>query len=63
MICVLRTTALDKERLGAFVRYLDTAAHSIRSDHHIANEDTARKMSGLAGRQPTCEVVYGFLER
>lgn len=35
-LCICLDSA-DKERLGAFVRYLDTAAHSICLDHHITN--------------------------
>lgn len=52
----------DKERLGAFAVYLDTAKKSICLDHHITNTGYAQENTVHADASSTCEVLYGFLE-
>ena len=61
-LCICLDSA-DKERLGAFVRYLDTAAHSICLDHHITNRGYCEENAVLPDASSTCEVIYGFLEK
>ncbi len=53
----------DKERLGAFGVYLDTAKHSICLDHHVTNRGYAEENFIRAGVSSTCEVLYEFLEQ
>lgn len=52
----------DKERLGSFGVYLETAKESICLDHHITNVGYARENFVLAGVSSTCEVLCGFLD-
>ncbi len=53
----------DKERLGAFAVYLDSAEKSICLDHHITNKGYAQENFVKADASATCEVLYGFLDR
>lgn len=52
----------DRERLGSFGVYLETAKESICLDHHITNVGYARENFVLAGVSSTCEVLCGFLD-
>lgn len=51
----------DKERLGAFARYLDGAGRSICIDHHITNTGYAGENVVEADASSTCEVLFGLL--
>ena len=61
-LCICLDSA-DKERLGAFGRYLETAAHSICLDHHITNRGYCEENAVVPDASSTCEVIYGFLEK
>lgn len=52
----------DRERLGEYVVYLDTAKTSICLDHHITNVGYAQENFVMAGVSSTCEVLCGFLD-
>lgn len=52
----------DRERLGDYGVYLDTAKDSICLDHHITNVGYANENFVLAGVSSTCEVLCGFLD-
>lgn len=52
----------DRERLGEYVVYLDTAKTSICLDHHITNAGYAQENFVMAGVSSTCEVLCGFLD-
>lgn len=52
----------DKERLGAFSVYLDTAKASICVDHHITNRGYAGENVICPDASSTCEVLCGLLE-
>lgn len=52
----------DRERLGNYGVYLDTARESICLDHHITNVGYAQENFVLAGVSSTCEVLCQFLD-
>lgn len=52
----------DRERLGAFFGYLDTAKTSICIDHHITNGGFAEENVIEAQASSACEVLYGLLK-
>ncbi len=52
----------DKDRLGSFAVYLDSAKASICLDHHITNRGYAQENIIKAGFSSTCETVCGFLD-
>lgn len=52
----------DKERLGCYGVYLDTARESICLDHHITNSGYAGENFILAEASSTCEVLCQFLD-
>jgi len=51
----------DKERLGEFTAYLETAQNSICVDHHVTNTGYAGENVVAAGASSTAEVLYGQL--
>lgn len=51
----------DRERLGEFAVYLDTARASICVDHHVTNTGYAGENVVEAGASSTAEVLYGQL--
>ena len=52
----------DKERLGAFGVYLDTAKAGICVDHHITNRGYAGENVICPDASSTCEVLCGLLD-
>ena len=60
-LCICLDSA-DRERLGAFSVYLDSAAKSICLDHHITNKGYAQENVIQAEASATCQVLYGFLD-
>lgn len=60
-LCICLDSA-DRERLGDFVVYLDTAKESICLDHHVTNGGYAHYNEILADASSACEVVYGALD-
>ncbi|MEG2349439.1 MAG: bifunctional oligoribonuclease/PAP phosphatase NrnA [Hungatella sp.] len=60
-LCVCLDSS-DRERLGEFNIYLDTAKQSICIDHHITNRGYTQKQVLEAGSSSTCEVLYGQLD-
>lgn len=54
--------ASDKERLGAAVRYLDTAKRTVCIDHHITNPGFADENVIEATASSASEVLYGLLD-
>ncbi len=52
----------DRERLGAFVCYLDRAKNSICLDHHVTNTRYASANLVVDQASSTCEVLYGQLD-
>lgn len=52
----------DKERLGEFGVYLETAKASLCIDHHITNTGYAQENQIHADASATCEIVYSYLE-
>lgn len=52
----------DKERLGAAVKYFDSAKKTICIDHHISNTGFADINYILPKASSTCEIVYTLLE-
>lgn len=48
----------DKERLGEFVKYLDSAKNSLCMDHHITNTGYAKENIVITDSSSTSEVVY-----
>lgn len=52
----------DKERLGGYAVYLDTAKASICLDHHITNVGYAQENFVKAGVSSTCEVICDYLD-
>ena len=53
----------DRERLGEFSVYLDTARASICVDHHVTNTGYAGENVVEAGASSTAEVLYGQLDQ
>ena len=51
----------DRERLGEFAGFLDTAKNSICIDHHVTNQGYARENIIEGKASSTCEVLYGQL--
>lgn len=60
-LCVCLDSS-DRERLGDFGIYLDTAADSLCVDHHITNTGYARDNVVISDASSTCEVLYGLLD-
>lgn len=52
----------DKQRLGAAVKYLDTAERSICYDHHISNLGFAQENVIFPDSSSTSEVIYHVME-
>lgn len=53
----------DKERLGEFVVYLETAKATVCVDHHVTNTGYAQENIVQAGASSTAEVLYGQLSQ
>lgn len=51
----------DKERLGEFAVYLESAKKSICVDHHVTNTGYAQENVVAPGASSTAEVLYGQL--
>ena len=58
----LSLDASDKERLGAAVKYLDTAKHTVCIDHHITNGGFAEVNWIVADASSTSELVWKTME-
>ena len=58
----LSLDASDKERLGAAVKYLDTANHTVCIDHHITNGGFAEVNWIVADASSTSELVWKTME-
>lgn len=54
--------ASDKERLGEFSVYLDSAARSICLDHHITNQGFCECNEVFPHASSTGEVLFGYLD-
>lgn len=52
----------DRERLGEFGIYLDTASDSLCVDHHITNTRFAADNVVADGASSTCEVLFGLMD-
>lgn len=52
----------DKERLGKFQCYLETAGKSICIDHHITHKQYTKELVLEAEASSACEVLFGLLE-
>jgi phosphoesterase RecJ-like protein len=52
----------DKDRLGAAVKYFDSAKKTICIDHHISNIGFADINHVLPKASSTCEVIYTLIE-
>lgn len=52
----------DRERLGVYGVYLDTAADSLCVDHHITNTRYAKDNVVEPSASSTCEVLFGLLD-
>lgn len=52
----------DRERLGAFSGYLDTAGDSLCVDHHITNRGYCHDNVVVPEASSTCEVLYGLMD-
>lgn len=55
--------ASDKERLGNFAKYFDTAKKTVNIDHHISNQGFAKESMIVPEASSTCELVYELLEK
>ena len=52
----------DKQRLGASVKYFDTAKRTVCIDHHISNPGYAQTNYIEAEASSTCELIYDILD-
>lgn len=52
----------DTERLGEAKKYFQQASHTICIDHHISNENFAKKNLVEPDASSTCEVLYTILQ-
>lgn len=52
----------DKDRLGAAVKYFDTAKHTVCIDHHISNKGFADDNFIKGELSSTCEFLCEFME-
>lgn len=52
----------DKERLGGFAGYLETASHSICLDHHVTNRGYAQENIVDPDASATCELLCSYLD-
>ena len=52
----------DKERLGAAVKYFETAGRTLCVDHHISNTGYADENYIVPDASSTSELIYGLME-
>lgn len=60
-LCIVCDCA-DDTRLGKFIRYQKSAAHSFCADHHITNGGFGETGIILQDASSTCEVVFDLME-
>lgn len=58
-ICV---DSSDKERLGAYVRYFETAKRTLCIDHHVTNKGYAQENIIDGCSSSTCELLFTLLD-
>ena len=52
----------DKERLGANVKYYETAKHTLCIDHHASNQAFAEENYIVPDASSTCELVFNTMD-
>ena len=60
-IC-LAVDASDKQRLGPFARYFDSARRTACIDHHVTNTGFAQTMHVEPQASSTCEILYALMD-
>lgn len=59
LICV---DCASRERLGDFVKYFDSARHTVNIDHHVSNPGYADENYIYGGLSSCCEALYSFMD-
>ena len=60
-LCIVQDCS-DRERLGAAVKYYETAGQTICIDHHISNHGFAKINHVFPRASSTSELIFGLLE-
>ena len=60
-LCIVQDCS-DRERLGAAVKYYETAGQTICIDHHISNHGFAKINHVFPKASSTSELIFGLLE-
>ncbi len=60
-LCICMDSS-DKERLGAFVQYFDTAKETLCIDHHVTNKGYAQENVIDGAASSTCELLFTLLD-
>ena len=52
----------DEGRLGSFVKYYNSAKHTLCIDHHVSNQSFAEENYIIPDASSTCELVFNLLD-